>query len=169
MKTRFLLLTAFAALFAAGCGKNDTSAPAPAAAAAAPAPAAPAGPRTVEITANDMMKFSLASIEAKPGEDLKVILTNIGSAPKEAMGHNWVLLKKGTDVATFATAAMVAKATDYIPDALKDQVIVHTELLGPRKSGEVTFKAPTEPGEYPFLCTFPAHFQVGMKGVLIVK
>ena len=42
-------------------------------------------------------------------------------------------------------------------------------LLGPNETGEVTFQAPTEPGEYPFLCTFPAHCSIGMKGVLIVK
>ena len=115
------------------------------------------------------MVFSVTSIEAKAGEELKVVFSNNGTAPKEVMGHNWVLLKKGSDLAAFATAAMVAKDTDYIPPALKDQVIAHSEVLGPRKSAEVTFKAPTEPGEYPYLCSFPAHFQIGMKGVLIVK
>ena len=114
------------------------------------------------------MKYNLTTIEAKAGEEIKVILTNGGSMPKEAMGHNWVLLKAGSDGMTFATAAMSAKDTDYIPPALKDQVLASIGLLGPRKSGEVTFKAPA-PGEYPFLCTFPAHYAVGMKGTLIVK
>jgi azurin len=162
MKFPFVLISAFALLFAAGCGKSDTTA------STAAAPAAPAGPRLVEITAGDTMKYSVTSLEAKPGEDLKVVLTNNGTLPKDTMGHNWVLLKKGSDVTAFATAASVAKATDYLPDALKDQIIVHIELLGPRKSGEVAFKAPTEPGDYPFLCTFPGHF-VQMKGVLVVK
>jgi len=115
------------------------------------------------------MKFNLTSIEAKPGEELKIVLTNIGTQPKEVMGHNWVLLKAGSDAAAFAAAAVTAKATDYIPDALKDQIIAHTALIGPRKSDEVTFKVPDAPGEYPFLCSFPAHYQVGMKGVLTVK
>ena len=68
-----------------------------------------------------------------------------------------------------AIADAEPKATDYIPAAMKDQIVAHTALLGPRKSDEITFKVPTEPGDYPFLCTFPAHFQVGMKGVLTVK
>ena len=34
---------------------------------------------------------------------------------------------------------------------------------------EVTFKVPAEAGSYPFLCTFPGHFVVGMKGNLVVK
>jgi len=115
------------------------------------------------------MKYSLTAIEAKPGEDLKVVLTNIGTQPKEVMGHNWILLKAGTDVAAFDAAALNAKDTGYIPAALSDEIIAHIDLLGPRKSGEVAFKAPMTPGDYNFLCSFPAHYQAGMKGVLTVK
>jgi azurin len=114
------------------------------------------------------MKFSVTNIEAKPGEQLKIVLTNIGTLPKEAMGHNWVLLKAGTDAAAFAAAAMTAKDSDYVPTSMKDQVIASTETLGPRKTAEVTFTAPAA-GEYVFLCSFPAHFLVGMKGTLTVK
>jgi azurin len=170
MKYPILLATLSAALLVSGCGqKENASAAGGSAAAPAAKAAAPAAARTVEITAGDNMKFSVASIDAKPGEDLKVTLTNVGSLPKEAMGHNWVLLKKGTDATAFANAAMTAKDTDYIPAAMKGQVIVHTAVLGPRKSEEVSFKAPTEAGEYVFICSFPAHYLAGMKGVLVVK
>ena len=158
---RLLLGTALVALVASGCGQKDSSATAPG--------TAQTGPRTIEITAGDNMKYSLNAIEAKPGEELTVVLTNMGSQPKEVMGHNWILLQAGTDVEAFDKAGALAKATDYFPTALAGQVLAHIELLGPRKSGEVTFKAPMTPGEYPFLCSFPAHFQVGMKGVLTVK
>ena len=85
------------------------------------------------------------------------------------MAHNWILLRKGTDAKAFIDAAVMAMATDYLPAALADQVLAHTKLLGPKQSDEITFKAPTEPGEYPFLCSFPAHFLSGMKGVMVVK
>lgn len=160
MNKTFLLIATLATAALVGCSKNEP---------AAAAPAAVAGPRTVEITAGDNMKYNIASIEAAPGEEIKVILTNIGTQPKEVMGHNWVLLKAGTDVNAYAAAAMTAKDTDYQPAALAGQVLAHIPLLGPKKSAEVVFKAPTEKGEYPFLCSFPAHFQVGMKGVLVVK
>ena len=130
---------------------------------------AAAAPRVIEITANDAMKFSVTAIEAKVGEEIKIVLTNAGTLPKEAMGHNFVLLKAGSDVNAFSVAAMTARATEFIPESLKDQVIAKTALLGPRKSGEVTFTVPTTPGDYPFLCSFPAHYQVGMKGVLSVR
>lgn len=138
-------------------------------AATAPAAAKSGEARTVEITGNDQMKFSVTTIEAKAGEQLKVVLKNVGTLPKEAMGHNWVLLKKGSDVMAFANAAVAAKASDYVPENLKGQVVAHTKLLGPKQEDAVTFTVPSEPGDYPFLCSFPAHAVVGMKGVLTVK
>ncbi len=131
------------------------------------APVLAAGPRVIEITANDQMKFSVSAIEAKAGEELKVVLTNQGTLPKEAMGHNWVLLKAGVDVAAFATAAMAAKDTDYIPAAKKGDVVASIPVLGPKKSAEAVFKAPAA-GTYTFICSFPGHYML-MKGTLTVK
>jgi azurin len=125
------------------------------------------GARVIEITANDQMKFSLSTIEAKPGEELKVVLTNIGTLPKVAMGHNWVLLKAGTDPMAFGAASMTAKDSEYIGAAVKDQVVAFVKVLGPKETADVTFKAPAA-GEYPFICSFPGHVAL-MKGTLVVK
>ena len=160
MKTNALFAVALAALVTAGCGQKESTSSSSAAA---------SGPREIDITANDTMKYSLTSIEAKPGEDLKVVLTNIGTQPEQVMGHDWVLLKAGSDVAAYDAAALNAKDTGYIPASLNDEVLAKIDILGPRKSGEADFKAPTTPGDYPFLCTFPAHYQAGMKGTLTVK
>jgi azurin len=165
MKTRLLIISALIALFTAGCGQKDAST----SSTSSSSTAATNGPRTIEITAGDNMKYSLTSIEAKPGEQLTVVLTNIGTQPKEVMGHNWILLKAGSDAAAFDKAASTEKASDYFPASLSSEVLAHIELLGPRKSGEVTFTAPTTPGDYPFLCSYPAHYQVGMHGTLTVR
>jgi azurin len=85
------------------------------------------------------------------------------------MGHNWVLLNSNVDVTSFDTAASAAKDTNYIPADRAADIIAKVDILGPRKSGEVEFKAPTTPGQYTFICTFPAHFQAGMHGILTVK
>ena len=160
---KYLLLPVLAgSLILTGCGKKD-DAGASTASAAAPAVA------TLEFTANDSMKFNVTRVEVTAGQEVKVSLTNMGSIPKAAMAHNWVLLKKGVEPKAFADAAVTAAATDYIPAAMADQIIAHTKLLGPKQSDEITFKAPTEPGEYHFLCSFPAHFLSGMTGVLVVK
>ena len=171
MKKYLALSLAAGGLLLAACGKKDESsaaAPASAAAATAAAPAAPAV-ATIELTANDSMKFSATHFEVAAGQEVKVVFTNMGTMPKVAMGHNFVLLKKGTDLKAFADAAVAAAATDYVPASKADQVVAHTKLLGPKQTDEITFKAPTEPGEYPFICSFPAHFLSGMKGVIVVK
>ena len=130
--------------------------------------AAPAG-RLVEITGNDQMKFSVTAITAKPGELLHVRLKSAGTLPKIAMAHNFVLLAKGTDAAAFATASATASASGYIPAQLKTKVLASTPLVGPGETVDVTFKAPSAPGQYAYLCSFPGHFVAGMKGVLTVK
>lgn len=171
MKIRLPLCLSLAAVTLSGCGQKESAPAATTAAAPAPvaaAPAAPAAVRVIEITANDTMKYNLTTIEAKAGETIKIVLVNNGTLPKEAMGHNLVVLKPGTDGAAFSAAAMTAKATDYVPESLKDQVVAHTALLGPRKSDEIILKD-LKAGEYTYVCSFPAHYAVGMKGVLIVK
>jgi len=136
---------------------------------AAPAAAAAGGVRTIELTANDQMKFDKAALTAKPGEKIKVVLKNVGTMPKMAMAHNFVLLKAGADAQKFANDSMMAAATDYIPAADKDVVVAHTKTLGPGESAEVTFDVPKAPGVYPFLCSFAGHYSAGMKGTLTVK
>lgn len=127
--------------------------------------------RTVNLRAgvDNAMKFDVVTIAAAPGETIKVVLTNASTLPKEVMGHNWVLLLPGTDPVAFAAAGASEPKNDYIPAKMKDKVVASIALLGPKETGEVTLKVPTAPGDYPFLCTFPAHSVVGMKGVLTVK
>ena len=136
---------------------------------AKPGAAAAKGVRTIEIVGTEDMKFSLATITAKPGEQLLVRLVVKGAMPKIAMAHNFVLLKKGASVVEFATAAMNARATDFIPADKKADVVAATGLAGAGETVEVTFKVPAVAGDYPYLCTFPGHFQAGMRGTLTVK
>lgn len=132
--------------------------------------AADDAPRVVQIHAGigNAVKFDVTRISAAPGETIKVILTNSSTLPKNLMGHNWFLLKAGSDVVAFATAAAPEAANGYFPAKLSDQVIAHIGLLGPGQSGDVTFKSPSEPGDYPFLCSFPGHALIGMRGLLVV-
>lgn len=130
---------------------------------------AAAADKDVVIVANDQMKFSVTRIEARPGQTIHVELQNAGTLPKDVMGHNWILLKAGKDAAAYANAAITAAKEGYQPAALADQVLASIPLLGPKKQGETTFTAPSAPGSYAYLCSFPAHCQAGMRGELIVK
>ena len=92
-----------------------------------------------------------------------------GTLPKIAMAHNFVLLKLGAKQLDFVNAAAMARATDFIPPEMKDQVLAATALAGPGETVEVMIKVPAAAGSEPFMCTFPGHFAAGMKGTLEVK
>ena len=126
-------------------------------------------PRTVDIAGSDEMKYSVTTITAKPGEQIRVRLTVKGVIPKVAMAHNFVLLKIGTNIDKFLADGAPHRATDFIAPAMMSSVIAKTGLAGPGEMVQVTFTVPTKPGRYPYLCTFAGHYQAGMKGVLIVK
>ena len=145
------------------------AAAAPQAKKAAPAAKAAGGARTVEITGSETMKYDVTEITAKPGEKIRVVLKAVGSMPKIAMGHNFVLLKAGASPMEVSNAAFNARETDFIAAAMKDKILASTKLAGGGETVEVTFTAPAKAGKYDYLCTFPGHFAAGMKGVLTVK
>lgn len=135
----------------------------------AQAPAAKASVRTVEIVGSDQMKYDVTTIPAKRNEQLRVRLISKGTLPKIAMAHNFVLLKLTASQVKFITAGALYRDTDFIAPEMKDQVLAATTLAGPGETVDVTFKVPGVAGDYPFLCTFPGHFQAGMRGTLAVK
>jgi azurin len=145
----------------AGCGGSSKPH-------AHPAAEAEGAVKVVRITGNDAMQFSHSEIRAKPGQAIALILTNTGKMPKQGMAHNWVLLKAVTEseVNKIGMAA-ATKAPDYMPDD-RSNIIVYTKMLGPGESDTIEFDAPSEPGKYPFICTFPGHYAI-MRGNLIVQ
>ncbi len=161
--THRLLLPLFAgaAVLLGACGKSNAPV------AATTASVATDGVRTIELTANDAMKFNVTEIRAQPGEKLRVSLTNLGHMPRQAMAHNWVLLRSMDDAAvlSFASAA-ASKMPDYLPDD-RTAVLAHTKFLGGGETDTIEFSAPAQPGEYPYLCSFPGHAAL-MRGKLIV-
>jgi azurin len=128
-----------------------------------------AEPKRVSISGYDTMKYSVTTIDASPGQQVIVELKNEGSLPKDAMGHNWILLKAGIDPASYAKAAANAKAENYEPKALSSKVLAIIPLLGPKERAVTSFTAPKAPGNYYYLCSFPGHEAAGMKGTLVVK
>ncbi|MCV9927006.1 azurin [Flavobacterium sp. LS1R49] len=119
------------------------------------------------IEGNDQMQFSTKELKAIAGKPITLTLKHVGKIPKEAMGHNLVILQEGTDEAAFAAKAIAAKDTDYIPASEKTSIIAHTKLIGGGEEDTIEFTIDKK-GTYNFLCTFPGHVAM-MKGVLIVE
>lgn len=122
---------------------------------------------TVEVNGESYML--LESIDASPGEELRIRLHTISNLPASAMAHNWILLNMGADAAAFAQAAMTASDSDHIPQDRTGDIIAHTDLAAGGETVEVTFTVPEETGSYDYLCSFPGHFAAGMKGTLNVQ
>jgi azurin len=133
------------------------------------APEAP--PKTVEVQADDKMRFDVTAFEVKPGQKVSITLRNVGTTPKFSMGHNLVLLDRTVNtgnVTKFLDTASMAASSDYVPKGSKE-VLAATKLLGPNETDTITFNAPHVPGEYLYLCSFPGHYSQGTKGFMTVK
>jgi azurin len=113
----------------------------------------------------DTMAYDKATLEASPGATVKLTLKNNGSNP--AMQHDWILVKPGTETEVVTAGITAGAAAGYIP-ANDANVLAHTKLTKPGESDTITFKAPDQAGDYPYLCTYPGHYPL-MKGVLKVQ
>ena len=133
------------------------------------APDAP--PKTVEVQADDKMKFDVTAFEATRGQKIAITLKNTGTTPKLSMGHNLVVLDRGVNeqnVTKFLDTASTEASHDYVPTGAKE-VLAHTKLLGPGETDTITFNAPQIPGAYLYVCSFPGHYSQGTKGIMTVK
>jgi azurin len=160
--TSLLLTSVLAFTGCGGSGSSETAAP------AAPAKSASSA-KAIKVTGNDQMRFNLTEIKVKAGATVVIEMSNIGKLPAAAMSHNFVVLNRpvtAEEFTTFATASSQNPPTYIAKDT--DLVLVHTKMLGPGESATIEFTAPSTPGEYDFLCTFPGHY-VTMHGKLIVE
>ncbi|KAF2081531.1 azurin [Flavobacterium sharifuzzamanii] len=171
-KTKISVLILMGFLAVTSCGKKET-APADQTETTEQSTEGEAAPVTsteenvLVIEGNDQMQFNTSELKAVAGKPIKLTLKHVGKIPKEAMGHNLVILQEGTDQAAFALKANDAKATDYIPESEKASIIAHTKLIGGGEEDTIEFTIDKK-GSYPFICSFPGHVAM-MKGVLIVE
>src|SRR5690606_36241666 len=155
MKTiQFYVLTVFACISLLSCGGSGERKTEPANSTTKPeikstepqvtSSAAPLSQEVV-LEGNDQMKFNTTEFRVKAGDPIHLTLKHVGTMKKDVMGHNVVVLKKGSDLNAFATEAIKAKSTDYIPASLNNDIIAHTKLLGGGDSDAITFTL-EEPG-----------------------
>lgn len=121
----------------------------------------------INLEAGDDMKFNRSAFTIAAGKEVTLTLKHTGKMDKNMMGHNVVILKAGEEVRAYGNEAQKAKEEEYTPQSLSAKVVTHTKLIGGGESTELKFTI-AEPGEYPFLCSFPGHYPI-MKGTITVK
>jgi len=112
----------------------------------------------------DTMAYNVTSFTVKAGQKVHVLVKSNGSSPA-TMSHNFVLVKPGTEEAVATAGVAAGEASSYVKQG-DANVIAFTGLAKPQQMAEVTFTAPAK-GAYPYICTFPGHWQT-MKGVMTV-
>ena len=107
------------------------------------------------------LKFDQTLLTVKSGASVRLVFRN-----GDDMLHNFVLCApgKGQEVGTAALSLGVeGTAKNYVPDS--PSVLFHTALTQPDSTDTIYFVAPTTPGDYDYICSFPGH-SVLMKGIL---
>jgi azurin len=110
----------------------------------------------------NQMKYNVVQIKAKP--NTKILLKFYNNASMDIMKHNIIVLNDESKVDEVGIAAL--KAPNNTPD--HPSIIAASDLIGPGESTELVVNIPSEPGVYPYICTFPGHYQV-MRGKIIVE
>ncbi len=118
----------------------------------------------LELEAIAGMKYDKEVLKAKPGDKVKLIFNN-----PDDMTHNLLLVNPGTadEIGQLALQlGLKGEEMGFIPDS--ENILAHTTLLRPNSNDIIYFEAPKKPGNYQYVCTFPAH-AASMRGVLMVR
>ena len=116
-------------------------------------------------TVPHQMLYDRKEIAVEAGKPVALVFQN-----NDVMPHNLVITRPGQMKAVGQAAE--AQATEpgaqeggYIPK--HDGVLWHSSLILPGETTRITFVAPEQVGDYPYVCTFPGHWMV-MNGVMRV-
>lgn len=127
--------------------------------------------RTVKISCvPERMLFTVDQFVVRPDQPVKIVFTN-----PDATDHNLVVIKPDMLAEVGMAANDMAKDpknanSDFVPPSKQDLILHASPMIGPTRKSLVhvlRFRAPAEPGIYPYVCTFPGHWIV-MNGVMVV-
>jgi putative heme-binding domain-containing protein len=118
----------------------------------------------------ERMLFTVKQFAVTVGQPVKLVFTN-----PDATDHNLVLVQPDALAEVGMAANEMAKDpqnanSDFIPAAKQALILQAAPMIGPTRKSLVhvlRFRAPTEPGVYPYVCTFPGHWVV-MNGEMVV-
>jgi len=123
--------------------------------------------KRVEIgTVPHKMVYDVKRFDVMAGQPVELVIVN-----KDAMPHNLIIGRPGTlrrigRAADAQGTAGEAESRHYVPDV--DGILHASPLVLEGETQRLRFMAPTRPGRYPYVCTYPGHWQM-MNGVMTVK
>ncbi len=116
-------------------------------------------------TLHEQMFFDKTQIVVEAGKPVEIHFEN-----PDAMPHNLVIVAPGALEEIGSAAEKMPPVPDeqgrlYIPASPK--VLFATKLINPDEKTKLSFTAPKQADKYPYVCTFPGHWQ-RMRGVMMV-
>jgi len=116
-------------------------------------------------TVFERMIFDKERLVVQAGKPVEFRFTNTDSMP-----HNFVIVRPGALEEIGQAAEATARDADardrqYVPKS--DKVLLASRLLETGQTQTLAFEAPTAPGIYPYVCTYPGHWR-RMFGALYV-
>jgi putative heme-binding domain-containing protein len=124
------------------------------------------GVRVIRIgTVFEKMSYDKDVVVVRAGKPVEFILEN-----SDLMPHNFVLLRPGSleEMGMYSerhSQEPQFAARNFVPPSNK--VLAASTLLQPRQSQRLRVEVPSEPGVYPYVCTYPGHWR-RMVGALYV-
>ena len=111
------------------------------------------------------MIYDKELIVVESGKPVEFRFSNTDSMP-----HNFAVTVPGAlaeigELAEATSRDADAMARHYIPRS--DKILVSSKLLQPGEEEAISFRVPSEPGVYPYVCTYPGHWR-RMYGALYV-
>ncbi|MFM7109431.1 MAG: PVC-type heme-binding CxxCH protein [Planctomycetaceae bacterium] len=124
------------------------------------------GVRVVRIgTVYERMAYDRETVAVQAGKPVLFVLENA-----DVMPHNFVITKPGRMQALGEAAEAQAQDPGFAKQGFvptSPDVLASSPLMQPQAVVRVNFQAPTEPGVYPYVCTYPGHWR-RMYGALYV-
>ncbi len=141
-------------------------------------PTAKAGVLGKELRALGVSVFSIRTISEQMLYDRTLIVVEAGKAAEiilineDAMPHNLVIVSPGALEEIGMAAEKMSPDLDeqgrlYVPQSSK--VLFATKLVEPGQQVKLSFTAPEQPGDYPYVCTFPGHWRRMVGTLAVVK
>ena len=118
-------------------------------------------------TVPEQMLYDKTLIVVEAGKPVEIILIN-----DDAMPHNLVIVMPGAveeigQAAERMTPEPDAQGRVHVPESSK--VLHATKMVDPGQRMKLSFTAPEEPGDYPYVCTFPSHWRRMVGTLAVVK
>ena len=110
------------------------------------------------ITIVDEFTFDPDTITVKAGETVTVTFENNGTVE-----HNLNFMKPDAEL-----DHLLEEIEEGAGEHIDEELLTDMHNMEPSHSETVTFTAPSEPGEYSYICTNPGHADAGLVGTFVV-